>query len=182
MIERAESTARRAAIVPFLTSPPFRPFEGRENVVDMAGDEREGSHPNSGHRIVANADGFVIESFGASPTASIAEALSGLVEEFAVLSDQPSARLLPLSETKGAGEDALVQLLEEVIDALDVFAVVPIRFHLAETEDGGIAGDMEVVPARAAEIIGPKPKGVSHHGLSIVHGAGTWRCRVQIEA
>jgi hypothetical protein len=52
----------------------------------------------------------------------------------------------------------LISLFEDAIYALDVFSVVPVRFHLAETEDGGITGDMEVVPAEEVEVIGPVPR------------------------
>jgi|GEM_PF-3487605 len=156
-------------------------MRSRENVVAMAGAERSSGDSVVGHRIVPNTEGFVIEAWGESPSGCFAEALSALVEEFAVVSDQPTSRLLPLSETQGVGEDALGQLLEEVVDALAVFDVIPIRFHLAETEDGGVAGDMEVVPTRQAERAGPNPKAVSFHGLSMTLDQATWRCRAQIE-
>ena len=110
-----------------------------------------------------------------------AEALRALVEEFADVRNEPSSRTLPLTATEGAGEDALVQLLEEVIYVVDVFSVVPVQFHLADTEDGGVVGDMEVVPASHAEMVGPSPKGVSYHNLSMTHDDGHWRCHVLID-
>ena len=55
------------------------------------------------------------------------------------------------------------------------------RFHLAETEGGGIAGDMEVVPADKVEVVGPVPKAVSYHELSMAPVEGGWRCRVLID-
>ena len=74
-----------------------------------------------------------------------------------------------------------MSLFEEVIYALDVFSVVPVRFHLAETEDGGIAGDMEVVPADQVGLVGPVPKAVSYHELSMASDEGGWRCRVLVD-
>lgn len=140
--------------------------------------EHEGA---SGHRIESAPSGFAIDAWGPSSANCVTEALSALVEEFAELLDPPSTTLLPLTETKGAGDDALVQLLDEVIDALDVFSVIPVRFHLSETEDGGIAGDMEVVSASVAKLVGSKPKAVSYHDLSLVQAKGSWRCHVIIE-
>ena len=99
-------------------------MRSRENVVPMAGAARSSGDSVMGHRIVPNTEGFVIEAWGHSPSSCFAEALSALVEEFAVVSDQPTSRLLPLSETEGVGEDALGQLLEEVVDALAVFDVI----------------------------------------------------------
>jgi len=111
----------------------------------------------------------------------VTEALYALVDEFAEVPDAATSRVLPLATESRGAEDALVSLLEDVIYALDVFSVVPIRFHLAETESGGIAGDMEVVSIDQAELVGPVPKAVSYHGLSMVSHDGGWRCRVLVD-
>ncbi len=146
----------------------------------MGAQERR-QQQESGHRLVPHTADCVIEAWAPNPVGCIGEALQALVEEFAEVQEEPSSRTLPLTATEGVGEDALVQLLEEVIYAVDVFSVVPIRFHLADTEDGGVAGDMEVIPASRAEIVGPLPKGVSYHNLSMNCGDGTWRCHVLID-
>ena len=49
-----------------------------------------------------------------------------------------------------------MSLLEEVIDVVDALGVVPVRFHLAEAEDGSLAGDMEVAPTSEVELVGPR--------------------------
>jgi hypothetical protein len=95
------------------------------------------------------------------------------MEEFVETTDAAAPRVLPLGARPGT-ENALVSLFEEVIDAINVFSVVPVRFHLTETEEGGVAGDMEVVPVDQVVFVGPMPKAVSHRGLSMSAHEGGW--------
>jgi len=138
------------------------------------------SHP-AGHRLVPHTSDCVIEAWGPDRAVCLTEALAALVEGFADVGDACSAHVVPLGAGPGAAADELVSLLEDVIYTLDVFSVVPVRFHLAETEDGGITGEMEVVPLEETVTIGPAPKAVSYHELSMVHGEGGWRCRVLVD-
>jgi len=123
----------------------------------------------------------MIEAWGSDRASCLSEALYALVEEFAEVPDAATSRLLPLGTDVCGAEDALVSLFEDVIYALDVFSVVPMRFHLTETESGGIAGDMEVVPVDQVVLVGPVPKGVSYHRLSMISYEGGWRCRVLVD-
>jgi hypothetical protein len=97
---------------------------------------------------------------------------------FANAPDAPVTSLVPLGTSPP--EDALAAILGEVIDVIDVCTVVPVRFHLAETEDGGIAGDMEVVDARDAQITGRAPIGLSVHELFLEPFGGGWRCHARV--
>jgi SHS2 domain-containing protein len=134
-----------------------------------------------GHRLVPHTADCIIEAWGSDRPSCLMEALYALVEEFAEVPDTAASRLMPLATELRGANDALVALFEDVIYALDVFSVVPVRFHLTETESGGIAGDMEVVPVEQAVLVGPVPKAVSYHGLSMIQGEGGWRCRVLID-
>jgi SHS2 domain-containing protein len=144
------------------------------------GEEGAGERPR-GHRQVAHTADRVVEAWGRDRATCIAEALSGLVESFADVSDTAAARPLPLAAPPGGAEEALVSMFEDVIYTVDVFGVVPVRFHLSETEDGGIAGDMEVVPSAQVEVVGPVPKAVSYHDLSVAPFEGGWRCHVLVD-
>lgn len=135
----------------------------------------------AGHRLVPHTADCIIEAWGPDRPSCLTEALAALVEEFAEAPDAPSVRVVPLAAGPGGAEDALVSLLEDVIYALDVFSVVPVRFHLTETEAGGVAGDMEVVPADAVVASGPVPKAVSYHELSMAPWEGGWQCHVLID-
>ncbi|HET6965977.1 MAG TPA: archease [Acidimicrobiales bacterium] len=123
----------------------------------------------------------IIEGWGPDRAACAMEALSGLIEAFASVPEAPSTRVLPLAASAPSPEDQLVSLLEDVIYTVEVLSVVPIRFHLAETDDGGLAGDMEVVPLDAVTPTGPAPKAVSYHDLAVQQTGQGWRCHVLID-
>jgi SHS2 domain-containing protein len=134
-----------------------------------------------GHRTIPHTADCIIEAWGPDQASCLTEALVALVETFAVVPNTPTTRVLPLASGAGGPEDTLVSLLEEVIYNLDVWSVVPVRFHLAEAEDGGVSGDMELVSIDEVEAVGPVPKAVSYHGLSMAPDNGGWRCRVLID-
>jgi SHS2 domain-containing protein len=145
------------------------------------GSDRAHDIPVAGHRLAPHTADCIIEAWGPDRASCLTEALCALVEEFAEVPDAAAVRVLPLAAGPGGAEDALVSLLEDVIYTLDVFSVVPVRFHLAETEGDGFAGDMEVVPVDQAVAVGPVPKAVSYHGLSMAPHEGGWRCHVLID-
>jgi SHS2 domain-containing protein len=134
----------------------------------------------AGHRWVPDGNGRVIEAWGPDAATCLTEALVALVDGFAEVNDAPTAHILPVSVGEGP-EDALTSLVEEVIDTIRTFSVVPVRFHLAETEDGGFAGDMEVVPMRNAVLKQPIPTAVSFAGLSMGTDGSQWSCHVRVD-
>ena len=134
-----------------------------------------------GHRLVPHTADCIIEAWG-SDRPFVSDGGPLCVGGGSRRSARPRrfSSYAPRHRVRGA-DDALVSLFEDVIYAVDVFSVVPVRFHLTETESGGIAGDMEVVPVEQAVLVGPVPKAVSYHGLSMIQGEGGWRCRVLID-
>jgi protein archease len=139
-----------------------------------------GAGDGAGHRTFPERGGRVIEAWGPDAVTCLTEALSALVEGFAEVGDAPAARVLPLSVAHGP-EDALTSLVEEVIDTINAFSVVPVRFHLTSTEDGGFAGDMEVVSMRHVVLTQPCPTAVSFEGLSMGSDGQRWSCHVRVE-
>ena len=134
-----------------------------------------------GHRLRPHTADCLIEAWGSDRLSCLSEALQGLVDVFAEVSDPPVLRSLPLAVTADSDPDMLLQLLQEVIYVVDVFGVVPVRFHLAEAEEGGVAGDMDVVAAREATLVGPVPKGVSRSGLEMAADGGRWHCQAVVD-
>jgi len=135
----------------------------------------------AGWRLLPHTADAILEAWGPDRASCLSQALLGLVRSFAEVPDTAATQLLPIAAPPGGPEDVLVSLLEDLLYVVDVFAVVPVRFHLTETEGGGVAGDMEVVPAAEVEVVGPVPKGVSYHGLSMGPHDGGWRCHVLID-
>ncbi len=136
---------------------------------------------HAGHRLVPHTADSIIEAWGPDRCACLTEAMTALVALFAEPADGAVARAVPVAADPGAAVDILVALLEEVIYVTDVLGVVPIRFHLVETEDGGVAGDMEVVDSRQAVLVGPVPKAVSYHDLSMTQQDGRWTCHAVVD-
>jgi SHS2 domain-containing protein len=135
----------------------------------------------SGHRQLPHTADCLLEAWGPDRAACLTQALLALVETFAEVHDVVTTEILPLAASASGAEDALVSLLEEVIYVVDALGVVPVRFHLAEAEDGGLAGDMEVVPASQVDLVGPVPKAVSYHALEVAPFDGGWRCHVLVD-
>jgi len=139
-------------------------------------------HAGRGHRLVPHTADCMLEAWGQSREACLAEAMTALVEVFAQTRDDvPAERVVPLAANAGADADVLVAMLEEVIFVADVFGCVPVRVHLSAAEDGGVSGDMVVVDAGEVELIGPVPKGVSYHRLEIGEDGGRWSCRAVVD-
>jgi SHS2 domain-containing protein len=162
--------------------PEAVPVRHAQSVVsDVTGLDTRTARPVAGHRLLPHTADCIIEAWGPDRASCLTEALQGLVEEFADGSDAPCAETLPLGAGPGQAKDLLVDLLEDVIYVMDVFSVVPVRFHLAETQDGGVAGDMEVVPLDKSRVTGAAPKAVAYHGLSMSCREGVWRCHVLID-
>ena len=135
---------------------------------------------SAGHRSVPDGTGRVIEAWGPDAAACLTEALAALIEGFAEVADAPAARVLPLSVAKGP-EDALTSLVEEVIDTMDTFSVVPVRFHLTGTEGRRLRRGHGGGPDGGAQLTGTRPTAVSFEGLSMAAVEGGWFCHVRVE-
>ncbi len=142
--------------------------------------EERGRAAPSGHVLDVHGGSCTIDSWGPDRVSCLVEALRALVAQYAQVTDPPVSRVIPLAAGPAGGEELLECLFEDVIDTLDVFSLVPVRFHLVETEQGGVTGDMEVVGLSEAHVVGRAPRSVSHHDLSVEAHGGSWRCHVVV--
>lgn len=139
-------------------------------------------HVARGHRIGPHTADCVIEAWGPDRPSCLVEAMEALVALFAEIDPAaPAARVVPVSAEPAPDADLLVSVLEDVITVADVLGSAPVRCHLAERGDGGLAGDMEVVDTRDVVLVGPVPKAVSYHRLEMAEREGTWHCRAVID-
>lgn len=150
-----------------------------------AGDTGAGVAPDDprlrGHRVLPHTADLIVEAWAPTRLGCLEEAVAGLVEAFAATPDTPVTRTVPVHLDSAAGEDLLVLLLEEIVYLVDVLGVVPVGVSLEETEDGGIAGDLEVVLVGDADVTGAVPKGVSRSDLVFEEAGGRWGCRVVVD-
>lgn len=133
-----------------------------------------------GHRILPHTADLIIEAWAPSLGGCLGEAVVALVEAFADTSELPVSRTIPVSFGRASPEDLLVEVLEEVIYALDVLSVVPVAASFEEAEDGGISGMFDVVPADTVEVVGAIPKAVSLSGLTMTYDE-KWRATATVD-
>jgi len=135
----------------------------------------------AGFALLPHTADIVIEAWGPSKVACLRAAAEGLVASFADTADAAATRNVPFSLAPAPDPELLLALLEEVIYTVEVFGVVPVAIHLEQTDDGGLAGDMEVIDATRVQLVGAVPKGVSYSGLELRAGAGGWSCRAMVD-
>jgi hypothetical protein len=123
----------------------------------------------------------MIDAWGTDRPSCLTEALEALVEVFADVGDPPATAALPIASADGGDEDALTSLVEEVVQRLQVLSVVPVRFHLAEADDGGLVGDMEVVPLDRVALIGHPPTSLRLRELSVRKAGDRWWSHLRLD-
>lgn len=141
-----------------------------------------GRPAGAGHEVARLSGGVWIEAWAPELAACLVEALDGLVEATGAGpgdEDTPSYEAVPLSAGPARPTELLLALFEEVLGAQQVLSLAPVRFHLASTEDGGVAGDMELA-RRGSSRRAPLAVVVARDGLTAVEGPAGWRCRVRL--
>ncbi len=153
-----------------------------------------GRGPDRGHELLPHTADLILTAWGPSLADCISEAVYALVESFVESFvelprhhgrtlphiDGPPA-VVPFSCGPAADHELLVRTLDEVIYLLDVSGVVPTRVELAGAPDGGLTGRFEILPIGAVSQVGPVPKAITRHELSVTRVDGTWRCRVTVD-
>ena len=134
------------------------------------------------HRSVPHTADLRIEAWGPTREDCIAEAVRGLVESFADISETAHQRVIKRHLDVGSDADLLAAAVEEVIYPLDTDGTIPAEVEVSRAADGGIDLTLRVVDAAAAEIIGAAPKAASLSGLTCAPDAsGRWLCAVTID-
>jgi len=135
-----------------------------------------------GHTSVPHTADLRIKAWGPTREDCIAEAVRGLVESFADISEATHQRVIECHLDAGSDADLLASAVEEVIYYLDTDGAIPAEVEASRAADGGIYLMLRVVDATAAEIIGAGPKAASLSGLTCAPDAsGRWVCAVTID-
>lgn len=137
--------------------------------------------PAIGRREVPHTADLIIEAWAPTRLECIEEAVRALVDAFAGVAEGAATEPFPIEFEQNGDEALLVSLLEEVIYMIDVLGGIPANVVLHETEDGRVAGFIDVAPLGAVETYGSLPKGVSLNDLSFSHDREQWRCRATID-
>jgi SHS2 domain-containing protein len=135
----------------------------------------------AGHRLLPHTADLILEAWAPTRIECLEEAARALVDSFARVPTDLGGRARPIRLLPGDDDATLVALLEEVMFVVDALESVPIAVSLADAEDEGIRGELELVSIDTVEIHGPAPKGVSFGDLAFERDDGGWRCRATID-
>jgi len=134
------------------------------------------------HRKALHPADLRIEAWGPTREECLAEAVRGLVDSFAIVTDRPPHARAERHMTALTDEDLLLAVIDEVLRWLDADGEIPLSVVVRPAPDGGIIMFLVLVRAADAEIIGAVPKAASPHGLRCSPDlAGRWTCVVTID-
>ncbi|GAB3422653.1 archease [Flindersiella endophytica] len=133
-----------------------------------------------GHRTLPHTADVRIEAWGPTLEACLEQAVAGLVDTFADLSNASGSGSVTVELAAAPAEDLLVALLDEVIYRLDTDSVLPLKSDVQRTA-AGLSVRFEVAAAAEAELTGAVPKAASLHGLLAERGTTGWRCEVTVD-
>ncbi|WP_175410507.1 archease [Streptomyces sp. TRM64462] len=134
----------------------------------------------AGHRALPHTADVRIEAWGTSREQCLGEAVLGLVECFADVSDARATAVRRVRVPEESDDDLLAALLEEVVYRLDVHGEVPVDVEV-ETADGDLDVRLAVVSVSAVPVTGSVPKAVSWNELHMARDAYGWSCEATVD-
>ncbi len=130
-----------------------------------------GDAVNAGHRVEGVAGGLRLEAWAASRDACLCEAATALIESVVEVDDRVPGEPASLV-IDGADDPAAVgTLLRELLGIVQMLGQAPVRVVLARTEDGRLAGTVDLAPLTAVRLRRPIPALGDH---AIEHTADGW--------
>jgi SHS2 domain-containing protein len=140
-----------------------------------------GQHEGAGcgHHAVPHAVGLLrIEAWGPTREDCIAEAVRGLVDNFAVVTGQAPHGRAERHVAARSDEGLLAAVLDEVVYWLDAAGEVPVWVAVRPALDGGVTVFLVLA---GAEVTGGPPKPASLRDLRCAADqAGRWSCEVTV--
>jgi SHS2 domain-containing protein len=137
--------------------------------------------PARGHRSLPHTADVIIDAWGPDQAACFEEAVAALVETCADPRDAVVIGERAVDLPPAPAEDMLLDLLDEVIYAIDVADGIPVRARVRAGGDGGLRATLSLADPASVEPAGAVPKAVSRSGLEVAHHDDTVRCRVLVD-
>jgi SHS2 domain-containing protein len=134
-----------------------------------------------GHRTLPHTADVILEAWGPDLATCCEEAVAALVETYA---DSQSATVVgerAVHVAPAPAHDMLVDVLDEVIYALDGAEGVPVGARVTSGEDGGVAVRLALADPAGVEPTGAVPKAISRSGLEVTRHGDAVRCRVLVD-
>jgi len=120
-----------------------------------------------GHRTVPHTADVIVEAWAPDLASCLEEAAAALVGICADTGRAAEVERRPVRLAPAPPEALLLDLLEEVIFALDTAGAVPARAEVTSTPDGGLDVVLVLVDPAAVRATGSVPKAVSRSGLEV---------------
>jgi hypothetical protein len=136
---------------------------------------------DAGRRTSSEVEELVIEVSAPTRDECLAQAVRALAEAFVDTTSAATSRPLPLRIPPGADVELLAALLEEVILLAAVMEIVPVEVAVHRTDDGGLAGCLDVTPVLELRTTRPPPTALIRCTISLEQ-QGCWTCAAALLA
>jgi SHS2 domain-containing protein len=137
--------------------------------------------PARGHRPLPHTADVIIDAWAPSLAACYEEAVTGLIETYANPREAVAITEQAVDVASAPADEMLLQLLDEVIYAIDVADGVPIRARIRADIDGGLHARLALADPDSIEPVGAVPKAISRSGLEVTRHADTVRCQYLVD-
>ena len=143
--------------------------------------DRDLNESRSGHRALPHTADVIIEAWGPDLVTCCQEAVAGLIGIYA---EPGRARVVAERDvhvTPGRVDDMLVDLLDEVVFALDVAEGIPVGARVHAGTDGGMVARLALADPATVDPAGAVPKAIARSGLEVTRTSGAVRCRFLVD-
>src|SRR5690606_8388519 len=123
--------------------------------------------PDRGHRAVPHTADVILEAWAPDLAACLEEAVEALVAIYAEAETDARREPYEVHLPPGPPERLLVDLLDEVVFALDTADGVPVGAAVRSLDDAGLDAVLWLAPPDQVSPTGSVPKAVSHSELSV---------------
>jgi SHS2 domain-containing protein len=123
----------------------------------------------------------ILEAWGPDLASCCEEAVAALTAEYVDTAGATEIDRRRIHLAPGTDDALLLDLLEEVIFALETAEGVPVRAEARAASDGGIDADLVVADRSSVVPTGAVPKAVSRSELTVRVQPGGVRCRFLVD-
>ena len=136
-----------------------------------------------GHRSLPHTADVIIEAWGPDLAACAEEAVTALIETYANPRDTAVSAERAVHVPPGPADDMLLDLLDELVLAIDVAEGIPVGARVQADRDGdaGLRARLALADPGNVEPTGAVPKAISRSGLEVTRGPDAVRCRFLVD-
>jgi SHS2 domain-containing protein len=138
------------------------------------GDER-------GHRAIPHTADVILEAWAPDVAGCLEEAVAALASTYGEVDDGTALTARTVEVPPGQRETQLLDLLDEVIFALDTAEGVPVAADVRQVADGSLQVVLRLVPLDRVAPTGSVPKGISRSELELRDSPKGVSCRFLVD-